>query len=167
MQADAVLITTPRVDFDRLVGIAHQALGFSIAAASDANPKKQTEIEKYLSCLASLKDPKATVTPNLFAHVAFSVLVACDERDILDVMECASGIAFVSTDTVARGIVLAVASGTLSQWRDAVVTGCQREATVRFLFNRIMHQFEAVGLNAWSDYLKKQTGQTFYLEHKR
>lgn len=170
MNADAILITQPSIDFTTLLSLSHQALGYSIAAACDSSRKQQSDAERFLSCLAALRDPHAAagLAPNLLTHIAFSVLIACDERDMLEVMECASGIAFVYSETVARGILLAVASGSMAQWRDAVVTGSRREGMVRLLFNKVMGQFEAAGLNVWQDFNKRyQANNLFLLEDKR
>lgn len=157
---DAVLITEPRVHFDRFLSITREALGVSLSAAADSSRKQLTESERFLSCLTEM-NPNAS----LFHHVSFSVLVACDDRDLIRVMEIAP-VAWVSRDTKVRGIVLAVGSATLSQWRDACVTGSRATGEVQALFNRLQTQFEMAGLNVWQDFKKKQTGHTFLLEHK-
>ena len=89
MQPDAVLIQEPAVDFTTFLGLSHQMLGYSPARAADASPRELTDAERFLSCLAALRDPEAPagLTANLLAHVSFSVLVAADERDLLDILE--------------------------------------------------------------------------------
>lgn len=172
MNADAILITQPAINFDLFLSIAHQALGVSIAASSDASRRPQSDAERFLSCLASMTpDKTGALAPNLLSHVSFSVLFACDERDMLEVLECAAGIPFVISETVVRDVMLAVASGHLAAWRDAVVTGSRRNGTVRLLYNKIQGQFEATGLNIWNDFIKKHVttngSPMFYLEDKR
>jgi hypothetical protein len=168
MFPEAILITEPIVDFDSFLTACHSALGYSPAESSDSSRRQQSNSDRFLSCLAALHDRYAPtgLTPNLLSHVSFSILLACDERDLVEVMECASGVHFVAADSVARGVMLAVASGTLQQWRDAVVTGTRREGTVRLLYNRIISQFESRGLNVWNDFDKRFTQNTYYLEQK-
>lgn len=169
MQPTAVLITQPSVDFNTLIAVSHKALGYSIAAASDASRRRQHDAERFLSMLAALRDQNASVglTPNLLCHVQFSVLIAADELDTIDILECAAGCPFVTTETLARGIQLTVISGTLAQWRDAVVAGTRRPGSVQALYCHIMGQFESHNLNPWSDFNKRWDGQLFLLEDKR
>lgn len=167
----SVLITQPAVDFKTLLVVSHQALGYSIAAASDGSRRDQHPAEKFLSCLAALRDQHAPagLTPNLLTHVSFSVLIIADEFDTLDILECAAGMPFVTTETQSRGVQLTLASGTLAQWRDAVVTGTRKSGAVQSLYCQIMSHFEAVNLNPWSDFNKKWAtdGGLFLLENKR
>jgi hypothetical protein len=169
MQPTAVLITQPAIDFTTLLTVSHKALGYSIAAASDASGKKQHAAAKFISCLSALRDKNAVVglTPNLLNHVSFSALILADELDTIDILECAAGMPFVSTETVAANVQLSIVTGTLAQWRDAVVSGTRRGGTVQVLYCYIMGLFEAHNLNPWADFNKRWTGQVFLLEDKR
>ena len=169
MQPSAVLITQPTIDFNTLMAVSHKALGYSIATASDASRKQQHQAERFLSCLAALRDQRAPagLTPNLLSHVSFSVLIIADEFDTIDILECAAGCPFVTTETLAQGVQLTVVSGNLAQWRDAVVSGTRRSGPVQALYCQIMGQFEAHNLNPWSDFNKRWMGQVFLLEDKR
>ena len=166
----SVLITQPSIDFKTLLTISHQALGYSIATASDESRRDQHPAERFLSCLAALRDQYAPagLTPNLLTHVSFSVLIIADEFDTLDILECAAGMPFVTTETQARGAQLTLVSGTLAQWRDAVVTGTRKGGAVQGLYCQIMSHFESVNLNPWSDFNKKwaSEGRLFLLERK-
>ena len=98
------------------------------------------------------------------------VLVAADERDMLDILQVASGMPFVVTDTQMRGVQLAVITGNLAQWRDAVKTGCARESefNIRACFNRLMDVFKAVGLDVWKECESHPLpDRTLYLTYKR
>jgi hypothetical protein len=169
MQPHAVLITQPTVDFATLIAVSHQALGYSIATASDASRKQQHAAERFLSLLAAMRDRAAPagLSPNLLHHVSFSVLIAADELDTIEILECASGMPFVSVETLTRGIQLNIVSGTLAQWRDAVVSGTRRSGAVQTLYCQIMGLFEAHNLNPWSEFNKRWSGQVFLLEDKR
>lgn len=155
----AIMIQQPNVDFSMFLATAHKMFGYSPSSASDATNKQLSEAERFLSCLAAMKDQNAPVSlpPHLLAHVSFSVLVAANERDILDVLEYCSTMAFTTAETVARGVDAAVITGTLSQWRYAVVAGCspQVEPSVRALFNKILSLFESQNLSVWNTCSRK------------
>jgi hypothetical protein len=169
---NAILIQQPSIDFARFLAASHQMLGYSPGGIADASGRNLHDAEKFLSCLSALKDPNAPVglPPHLLTHVSFSVLVAADERDMQDILECCSGLPFVIADTLVRGVQVAVVTGTLAAWRDAVISGCQHavEPSVRALFNTVLGLFEAVNLNVWTDCERRPaTGTTFLLEDKR
>jgi len=172
MPADAILIQQPAIDFTKFIGLSHKMLGYSPASKADASQRKLSDAERFLGCLAAMKDVDAPVSlsPHLLAHVSFSVLLAASERDMLDILEYCSSMPFVATDTVARGVQAAVVTGTLAQWRDAVISGCQPEVeqTVRTLFNKILVIFESANLKVWNDCGRKRSlDNTLLLEDMR
>lgn len=155
MTVEAVLITVPSIDFKALLGLTHEALGYNVAEASDTSHKKMVDTEKYLTCLAAFNNESSEITPNLLSHVAFSVLIIADERDLLDILERTSGMSFVRAETKAPNIYLAVLSGTLAQWRDAVTSGTDRVASplVRTCFSKILLLFDRAGLTSvWRNF---------------
>jgi len=173
MNPDAVLVQVPSVDFRTFIGLTHKVMGRSPAAAADASRRELSDAEKFLSCLASLRDAKAGtgLPPHLLSHVSFSAFIGADDRDMLDILQCCAGMPFVVTETTVRGVQIAVVTGTLAQWRDAVVSGCSKttECPVRHCFNKLYGLFTAAGLNVWGDFQTRPApDQTFLLlEDKR
>jgi hypothetical protein len=172
MMPDAVLIQVPSIDFRTFIGLSHKVLGRSPAAPSDACRRELSDAERFLSCLAAMRDERAPVglSPHLLKHVSFSAFIGADERDMLEILQVA-GMPFVAVETIVRGVQAAVVTGTLSQWRDAVVSGCSKGTStpVRHCFNKLYALFTAAGLNVWADYSPRgQADQTFLLlEDKR
>lgn len=171
MIPECVLIQQPNVDFGAFLGISRDALGYSPAAASDASAKQQSDAERFLSCLAAMQDEKARagLLPSLLSHVSFSALIIADERDALGIFQASGGMPFVVTETVRRGLLLAVMTGTLAQWRDAVKTGSHpsQEQNIRACYSKLLLLFEQSGLNVWQDFVRKTTpDRLLYLEHK-
>ncbi len=119
MKPSVAVISEPVIDFTTLIGVAQQALGYSPGAKADQVRRDMPDAERLISCLSAFHDQAAPagLTPNLLAHVSFSVLVVADERDIIDILEAASGMAIVTADTVSRGVMIAVLSGTLTPGR--------------------------------------------------
>ncbi len=134
---------------------------------------EHSDTERFISCLAAFRDEKAAagLTPNLLHHASFSLFIVADERDLLDIIQFASGMPVVFAETLARGVLAAVITGTLAQWRDAVKSGANPDAetNVRACFCQIMSLFEQAGLNdVWRDYqTKPMSDRTFYLEDRR
>jgi len=173
MNPEVILINRPAIDFGAFLPVSRKVLGYGLSASSDQSHFDLTDVERFLSCLAAMRDPKAAagLPPKLFTHVSFSVLVIADERDLLDALECCAGMPFVVADTLARSVQVAVISGTLAQWRDAVKSGASLdvEPSVRLCFNKIHKLFRADGLNVWTDcnVREAQDQVTFLLEDKR
>jgi len=170
---DAVLIQVPSIDFRTFVGLSHKVLGRSPAAPSDACRRVLSDAERFLSCLAALRDEHAPVglSPHLLTHVSFSAFIGADERDRLEILQLCGGLPFVAVETTVRGVQAAVVTGTLCQWRDAVISGCGKgvPTAVRHCFNKLHGLFVAAGLNVWHDFTPRSTAdQTFLLlEDKR
>ena len=167
------LVQQPSIDFGMFLSVSRDALGYSPAEASDGCPRTLSNAERWLSCLASLQDSEFAevgVVPNLLAHVSFSALIIADERDALGIFQASGGMPFVVAQTVRRGIVVAVMTGTLAQWRDSVKTGTatNQEAGIRECYCRLMALFEDAGLgHVWDRFDRKPTpDRLFYLEDK-
>lgn len=168
---DAALIVTPNVDFQTLVGVAHKALGYSPAAVADSSHIQLSETERYLSCLAALHDKNAPtgLAGHLLQHAFASVMFAFDERDAIPILELGA-MPFVLSESVRRGTLFGVMSGTLAQWRDAILAGIRPVVSTetRQFYGRVMKLFEGNGLNLWKGYtVKTHTDNTLLLEDKR
>lgn len=85
--------------------------------------------------------------------LAVVLLVIADERDLLD--NETSGMTFVRADTNVPNVNLAVITGTLAQWRDAVAAGTSEATppTVRTCYSKILLLFDRAGLTSvWSNF---------------
>jgi hypothetical protein len=171
MNPECLLLTTPSVNFNAFSGVCMQVLGYSPSRASDATSREMSDSEKWLSWLAAFQDRKAHagLATNLLTHVMFSMLVVADDRDLLDILQRCAGMPFVTAETVQRGIIATVVTGTLAQWRDAVAAGSckQVETSVRAGFNKMYSIFRGAGLDVWGDYrVREAPDQTLLLEYK-
>ena len=167
----AVLVQFSNLDLQTLLPLVRQGLGRSVCEAADsigADPPLH-----HILCVAALKEPDLRPSgsacrpySNLF-HAGF--LVAADERDMAEIFEIA-GMPCIMVDTVQRGLRMAFISGTLDQWRAAVLKGCLKETSTeaRSTYNRIYGEFNKLGLVDIFEAKKKESSdQTFLLEHKK
>ena len=173
MKPEAIIICRTEVDASTFLGIALRVLGHSPSAAADASGRTMSDAARFISYLAAMRDPKAKVelSPKLLAHVSYSLLMVVDGVDVLPIMECASNMPFVSVETTMRNVWLLVITGTLLQWKTAVIAGSSLDvdSSVRFLFNKIQGLFQEEGVNPWTDYRQRQAPDqvTYLLEDKR
>jgi hypothetical protein len=160
------------VDLGILLPLGRQGLDRSLSEAADAaglDPPLH-----HMLCVAAMKEKDLranadSVKPylNLF-HAGF--IVVSDERDFAEIFELA-GMPSLLTETTERGICMAFMAGNLSQWRDAILRGCQKDVgrDARRIYNLIYGEFKKLGLTSIFEADQKQArdGQTFYLEHKK
>lgn len=173
MQPEAIIIHRPDVDFPTFLGVALKVLGCSLASAADSSGFRLSPTTRFLSCLAAMRNSQAGVeiNPRLLPHVNISVLMIATDVDMMDILECAAGMPFITAETTIRGVLAAVISGNLAQWKLAIVAGSssEMEPTVRYAFNRIHGLFCDENINLWTDYRKRQSSDqmTYLLEDKR
>ena len=168
MNPDAVLIQVPAIDFRTFIGLSHKVLGRSPAAPSDACRRELSDAERFLSCLAAMRDERAPVglSPHLLQHVSFSAFIGADERDMLEILQLCAGMPFVAVETIVRGVQAAVVTGTLPNGRTPWCRGAAKASPtpVRHCFNKLHGLFIAAGLNVWGDYTPRSApDQTFLL----
>jgi hypothetical protein len=168
MNPAVVLIQQPAIDFNTLLSVSQQGLGYSLAAKLDRDPRQWSDAAKLLLCLAAFKDQdaKLEIPPHLLRHVSFSLLMAVQEHDSWDILSCAAGMSFVTAETVAPAVLLVVLTGRLDQWRDAVVSGTEfaKSPACRAYYCRIHQLFEQAGLaRVWSRYHKRETPDSLYV----
>jgi hypothetical protein len=172
MKPECLLLTSPAVNLRAFTSICQQVLGYSPVRAAAAMPRELSEAEKFLSCLAALRDPDAPAgfTADLLPHAFFSVFLVAEDGDLYDILERCSGMPYVTAETTARGVSAAVISGTLAQWRDAVAAGSTPavKLSVRAGFNKVHSIFRGAGLDVWGDYRSRPApdNATLLLEYR-
>lgn len=168
----SIFVAQPAVAFPVLLQACDEMLVHKVTQSVDDTVKRLSDSERFLSILAAMSDSQALVglPPNLLTHVVFSVLTVATDVDMLDILESCSGMPFTHTETKARGCVIAVITGSLQQWRDAVVTGTKHnQMTIRSGFNQIHDLFVQAGLcSIWNDYEQKPQDDGTYtlIEYK-
>ena len=172
MTPSVVLITQPQADFDKLLALAHALLGYSPSSAVDRSRIEHSDTSKLISILAAVRDRNAQpgLTADLINHASYSVVIAADERDLMDILAAASGMPFIVADTVSRGVMMCYLTGDLTKWRDAVVAGTRSEAefNVRSCYCQIKLLFDKEVGNLWKDFQTKPLNDnTFCIEDKR
>lgn len=168
----SALITQPSLAVEELVLACSQLFSHKVSDGIDSSPRNLSDAEKFLSILSAMREPgaPASLPPDLIKHATFSVLTVAEERDMVDIVVTCSGMYTVVAETKGRGIMAVVITGTLDQWREAVVTGCNQRINyeVRSGFNQIHSLFVGAGLGAvWKGYRQTNDGpDLFHLTHE-
>jgi hypothetical protein len=173
MIPQSVLVTQPALSIENLALACSQLFNHRVSEGIDNSPRKLCDAERFLSIIDAMREPgaPASLPPDLLKHVTFSVLTVADEMDMITVLEICSGMFVTLAETKGRGIMVAVITGTLKQWRDAVIAGCNKRVIyeVRAGFNQIHSLFVGTGLgDAWKN-CKQQSDDagTFLLTYER
>jgi hypothetical protein len=166
MTPKSIFIAQPTVEFPVLIKACAEILNHNVSAHVDKTIKNISDSERFLSILSAMRDERAGVglPPNLLTHVSFSVLTVATEADMLDILESCSGMAFTHTETKIRSVLAAVISGTMQQWRDAIVSGTGHALpSIRTGFNQIHDLFVQQGLAAlWNSFEQKPQSDGTY-----
>lgn len=166
----AALVQFSSLNLEKLLPLGRQALDRSLSERAD--DAGYTPPLHHMLCISTIKssDIRASAESckpylNLF-HAGF--LVAADERDFSEILEIAA-MPSVITETVERGYSIGFLAGTLSQWKEALLRGCQQIVSkeVRHTYNQIYREFKNAGLSNVFDFNQiQQRDETFLLEYK-
>jgi len=174
--ADQVIpITLSQVDWTNYLSVSKRLLGRSPATGVDNCPAQLSSISKYLASLAEFKLGRTSdVQSNLrrpgpwLRHFSLSFMVVSSTTTILFFAETTSLDVLSAPAAEDEGRV-AILSGTLADWRDAVIICCNPDVPkrLRLLFNTIKRAFDQLGLNdIWFEYRAKDLhDDTYCLEY--
>lgn len=177
MSEDLVIpVILSNVNWTKYLDTAQELLGHYPARGVDASTSKLSDHAKFISSLAEFKlktelNAKHSLrTPGPWLdHTFYGFLISTSNSAILSIAE-STDLAILSSQAVEKGIRAAIVSGTMKQWRDAVIVCCNATATerVRRLFNQIKGMFDSIGLSdIWFEYsLKNLPDKTFLLERQ-
>ncbi|MGN6136574.1 MAG: hypothetical protein ACTHOU_18980 [Aureliella sp.] len=164
------LISKPHVDFHTLLKVAFDGTGKKLAAFADGSNRPFTDDKKFATCLSALidQDP-VSLHPMVATHLHFAGLLVCEELDLIDVLQAGGKLAYLGTPaSKARGAMIAFLSGTLGDWRDAVISGLL-QPTTQPIFETVYRTFISAGYaSAWAGYREVvPIGGQLKLEAKR
>jgi hypothetical protein len=178
MSEDLVIpVILSNVNWTKYIDTAQELLGYKPTRGVDASTSKLSEFAKFTASLAEFKlktelNAKQTLrTPGPWLdHTFYGFLVESTASTILGIAE-STDLALLSVQSNGKGMRAAIVSGTLKQWRDAVIVCCNATAMerVRRLFNQIKGMFDQIGLaDVWFEFSHKSLpDKTFLLERQK
>ena len=155
-----VPITQPEVDWGTFYNITKQELGYSVLGNGDAKGVPPRTPLAFAFALATMVERDCDLNKALYdasghlRHLSFAFMVAADRTTILEsIVETKLN----ATYKYGTERDLAVISGTLAEWREAIVHCSRRDKSfnTRYVFNSCLLFFEQAGLSMiWYNYRK-------------
>jgi hypothetical protein len=173
-QTGVRLIALPSIDWENYLKDVAELTGHSPTSSIDKSRIRWTDLAKYVISLGEFKgrfDPNISFgMPPLLTHLFFSFLAEASTTTIFKIMEL-TDLAVVSAPRKQPKGRVAVVSGNLKQWKDAIVTalGVKHSSEILWIFKECHQVFCQLGLTSvWHDYRKRPvTKQTYLLEYKK
>jgi hypothetical protein len=166
----AALVQFSAANLTKLLPIGRQAFDRSLAEQADVYSHEPPL--HHMLCVAAIKSPGAKTAEDCRPYLGLfhaGVIVVADDRDCAGILELA-GMPGMMVETVQRGTCTLFLSGTLDQWANALLRGCQPEVPreVRQAYNDIYTEFKNASLaGIFSVQVKAgRDSQTFYLDYK-
>ena len=164
------LVQFSNIDLKTLLPLGRRVFDRNLAGEADRQGH-EPPLHPML-CIAGMKNPEAKVAEdtrpyvNLF-HAGF--IAVCRDQDAAEILEVA-GMPSVMIETIERGYVALFISGSVAQWREAVLRGCQPEVSrgTREIYNGVFTKFKSLGLAGLFNVKSKPSrrDETFLLEYK-
>jgi hypothetical protein len=158
------LIMFSAFDLSTFLPIARQALGHGVSSKADTEALSD-ELRNML-CIAGLIEGNVTDVEDFYS---LSYLIAADERDMPIIIQIAS-MPHIVSDSVVRGLQVAVVAGPLSGWLKAVQKGCSDNVApeIRKVYNIIYKDLDSRSLcGTLKVRTRSQDDSTFLLEYKK
>lgn len=170
MGDQVIPITICNVAWQQYLSSTSEWLGQPPSRGIDASGSKFCDFAKYTASLGEFEaqrilDPKRTLRSEgpWLRHTFYSFLILTSEQTILKVAET------TDLDVISVGSEdgrVAVVSGNLKSWKDAVIVMCREEVSKRSraLFNTIKEMFDNIGLaDIWFDYRASSNQDSTFL----
>jgi hypothetical protein len=170
MTCNAIIITTPNINFDQFLSAASLVFGRNLSEKTDKVPGVSV-MERLASCLGQILnvDSPRGVHAEFLNHLYYSVFLVCPVDDLMAILSICEGMPFVAGEAV-NGHAGAFVTGGLMDWRQAITSGTSLRQTdgCRECFCRLMERFESIGLGKlWDGRSKKWDAERlFYLKHE-
>jgi hypothetical protein len=168
-QTGVRLIAIPSLDWENYLKYVAELTGHSPTSSIDRSIIKWGDMAKYIISLGEFKgdlEPNSTLRTNpLLAHLFFSFLIDTSASTMFKIMEMTDLSVSASIRKNPKGRV-AVVSGNLKQWKEAVTTALasKHNPDILWIFKECHQTFCQLGLTAvWSDYRKIPVTETTYL----
>ncbi len=168
-KTDVIPIAIPNIAWDRYLLDVLALSGHSPTFTIDHSTVPLSDIAKYIVSIDEFQNgPTAAALDilrnesNPLNHLFFSFLLICSKSTLFRIMET------TDLNILSSRKKISIVSGTLKQWRDALVTH-QNTKETRLIFNKCLNFFAKMGLgNIWDSYRKRTMGDnTFLLEYKK
>lgn len=159
---EVIPLVSTEVNWNQLLVIAKQALGRNVAHQLDSVGMSPISVAAYIATLGAFHDWE--LRPNdilkdagpLLKHAFFGFLVISSVGVLMEIMED-TPLNVMSATSVMTDVRISVITGTLEEWRTAIINGLSALSGVelRLFLGRCMAHFESLGLGLlWVNHKK-------------
>lgn len=164
MDPQAFPIAQSVINWGHYLTMMQKATGISLTRSLDRANMPADNLAAFIVTLNELKGDVDSALDALrnsgpfLHHLSVSFVVIAESQTMRDLLE---GVDLHVTigETLKSGVEIAVVSGNLSQWRNAVIDGCSEGTSygLRALMGKCMLYFEQAGLHHLWAFFKKTT----------
>lgn len=166
---ELVPVIAPQVDWPKLLSVANTVLGSSISESFDA-AKIPLSPKAFIVSMNDLNQTKPALELDVASirHLSYTFMTILMEGAYLALIE-ETRLIFTSSTTTRPGLRVAIISGNLLDWKEAVVC-CSGSSNpdVKLFGNKVKQYFDQIGLSdLWKHYHRIQQSSTHikYLRH--
>lgn len=149
-------IVTPNINWQQYLTAASQALGTSLSKSFDKINLKPDNRAFLISVNDLIQTvPALDLDSPALRHLTFTFLLVMLESSFYPLLEH-TDLLFTSSDTVRKGLKLAIVSGNLMQWKESIaLTSNSDSPDLREFSSKCKSYFDSLGLSdIWKHYLK-------------
>lgn len=167
---EIIPIVQPQIDWTAYLMTAQKVLGVSISMDFDRAKIQPSALAFVVSAnTLNQQTPASDIDVPATRHLSYAFLLIALSDSYHDLIEETS-LNLTSSETARPGFRIAIVSGNLEQWKQAVVSCSNSEnPDVRVFADKIRQYFESIRLGGlWTHYTKtKSKDQTLKLEYKK
>jgi len=157
------VVSVTKLDRGTFMPAAQHITGENHVTDVDARPGLST-LADDLSILRHFSDMEIDLTT---AVTYVGVMAAGFREDVENFLVYTRGMPICPTERCRRGTWCVIVSGSLDQWKTAIVDGCRSFGDVQSAYNQLFSRFTNLGLGyLFQDYKTVDRGNQFLLEHK-
>jgi len=175
MFVTAELIAESSIDWQKYLTLTRQILGRSVSQGLDSYNMRADSLAAFICTLDEIdtqaSDPVLSLRlgEGFLELISFTFLIVADNKTFCKLVSC-SNIKFINKETIRPEVDLAIAHGTLAEWKNAILylSKVGADTTCRKMANTFQKILESKGLQqVFSQYNKANvTDGTFLLLKK-
>ena len=165
------ILAKTQCDYDSLYRTAKQALGYNVNKTVDSKGLKK-DSQKFYASYSEILDPDYSHTLDMdglvLDHYMYTLGLILDSDTYNELLHYRT-LHMFAQESLKRGTMFAIVSGSLRNWRDAVVDGCSKSALpeIRDIFTDVLALLGTEGLSSlWTGYSKVSYQNSMILVEK-
>lgn len=150
MVTTVIPISFPLVDWNNFLKFVHNVSSRSPTKLLDSEHKPIGDLYSYIGAIGYFaygKTPDESIRycPSILNHLFFTFIIEVDDKDFLITLLKETNLKVTDNSVIDRDVMYIV-SGTLLDWKNAIVVFTHRSKEERIVFDKIFYYFQSLGL---------------------